>query len=536
MKKHLVVVLLFTAVLFSEGFVFGQGIIIPTPLSVEQKTGDVLFPGSFSISGNATKSLTEYINTEFSKRFDLKVLENTDKGAFIDIHIADPERSSITDKNLDESYKLTIADHASGPRIEITSVSESGAFYAVQSLMQLIRAGYTGSQISLKAQVIDDAPRFSWRAYMLDEGRYFRGEEQVLMLLDAMAELKMNIFHWHLTDDQGWRIESKKYPLLTQVGSKRKTSQLDGFNSEKYSGTPHEGFYTQDQIKRIVRYANERHIKVVPEIEMPGHASSAIASYPWLGSWDEKIEVPGKFGKHFATFNVTDPRVVDFLKDIVSEMIPLFNSDIIHIGGDEVKFEHWKTNPKIVQYAKDKGYTSPMDIQIAFTNDMSRFIEKKGLSMMGWNEILGKNLHGGEINFDNPSEKVASNVIVQFWKGDPEDIGRAAEDGYRVVNSYHEYTYLDYNFPLSQAYAFDPMPDGLSPKAQKNIIGSGCQMWGEWLTDHEKMQCRTFPRIAAYAEVGWSKAEGKNFDDFVRRLDPFVKAWQAKGIKIGEIK
>ena len=271
--------------------------------------------------------------------------------------------------------------------------------------------------------------RFSWRSFMLDEARFFKGEEEVCRLLDVMAQLKMNVFHWHLTDDQGWRIEIKKYPLLTKIGSKRRDSQSGGFNSEIYIGEPHEGFYTQEQIKRILAYAKERHIKVVPEIEMPGHASAAIASYPWLGSSDEKIEVPVRFGKLYSVYNVIDPQVQTFLKEVVSEVLDLFQCDVIHVGGDEVRFNQWEANPMMVSYKKEKGFTSFMDIQIEFTNFMSRFIQEHGCSMMGWNEILGKNLHKDDhIAFADPSQKIASNVVVQFWKGELDEMRKAAEN------------------------------------------------------------------------------------------------------------
>lgn len=523
MKKRILIIAFSTFI--AIGNVQAQNVIIPEPQSVVLSSGEIIVPEKISFSGSISKTFESYLVDELKKQFDI-TLSKGNKGATIIFKI-EGNKTDIAD----ESYALNITP----TQIYIETKSEKGAFYAIQSLIQLMRAGDKGSQVVIAAQSVKDAPRFIWRAYMLDEGRYFQGEATVLKLLDAMAELKLNTFHWHLTDDQGWRIESKKYPLLTEVGSKRKDSQIEGFNSTKYSGEAHGGFYTQDEIKRIVKYAADRHIKVVPEIEMPGHASAAIASYPWLGSDDEKIEVPGRFGKHFATFDVTNPKVVMFLKELLDEFIPLFNSDIIHIGGDEVKFEHWKTNPRIVQYTKDKGYASPMDLQIAFSNDMSQYIASKGLRMMGWNEILGKNLHGGEITFNDPSQKVASNVIVQFWKGDPKDMSAAAKDGYQVVNSYHSATYLDYDFSLKHAYSFDPMPEGIPSEFRKNIIGSGCQMWGEWTPNATRVYKQSFPRIAAYAEVGWSVPEKKNYESFIKRLRPLAKTWRVRGIEFDEI-
>ena len=306
-----------------------------------------------------------------------------------------------------ENYKLSIV----GKKIAIEAESEAGLFYGVQSLLQLMRAGVVNDKITLSAMEINDAPRFPWRSFLLDESRNFKGEKEVYRLLDVLAELKFNVFHWHLTDDQGWRVESKLYPLLTEIGGKRKDTQTGGWNSPKRMGEPHEGYYTQKQIKSILAYAKARHIKIVPEIEMPGHATAAIAAYPWLGSKDEIVEVPAEFGKLYSVYNVTNPKVEKFLQDVISEMITLFETDVIHIGGDEVRFTQWEENPEIVKYKESKKFNSFMDIQIEFSNKMSHFIQAKGVSMMGWNEILGTNLHADDnIGFSNPTEKVAKRM------------------------------------------------------------------------------------------------------------------------------
>lgn len=519
--KKLVIILLSIVGLNSVA----QNVIIPQPNSIVAQDGVITLSGAITYGGSRSTVLDNYLKNEFKSRYNLNV-KKSGQDAKLAIEFGD--------NKTDEQYTLSITPE----RIKITSPSETGAFYGLQSLFQLMRAG-SGT---ISAQIITDSPRFSWRSYMLDEARFFQGEQQVKMLLDAMAELKMNTFHWHLTDDQGWRVESKKYPLLTKIGSKRLDTQKGGFNSPDFWGAPHSGFYTQKQIKDILAYAAVRHIKVVPEIEMPGHATAAIAAYPYLGSDSNKVDVSTKFGKHYTIFNVTDPKVMDFLKDVVSEMIDLFGCDIIHIGGDEVRFNQWEQNPEIVKYKESKGYASFMDLQIECTNEMSRFIADKGVSMMGWNEILGKNLHTDDkIAFSDPSQKIAPNVIVQFWKGDLKDMATAAQDGYRVVNSYHQTTYLDYSYssiPLKKAYDFDPIPVGLDPKFEKNIIGAGCQMWGEWLATSELMQSQTFPRIAAFAEIGWTQKSNKNYADFLKRIEPMAESWVKKGIvvKTDEIK
>ena len=512
-----------------------QDVVIPIPNSAVISSGRVVLFNKFvSISEDGAPDVATYLKQELESSFLLEVK----KWAKIKRHnmgdVWGTEICIVVDKESSiepEGYVLEIEDD-----IIITSSTQTGAFYGVQTLFQLMKAGDKNNGFELLCQKIEDAPRFSWRSYMLDESRYFLGEEGVYRLLDAMAALKLNVFHWHLTDDAGWRLEIKKYPKLTDVGSKRKDTEIGSWGSNKTSGVPHEGFYTQKQVKKILKYAKERHIKVVPEIEMPGHASAAIASYPWLGTKNVEIEVPVKFGKHYNIYDVIDPRVQEFLKDVVSEVIELFEADVIHIGGDEVRFNHWEEDADMVVHKKKMGFSSFMDIQIEFTNNMSLYIEEQGCSMMGWNEILGKNLHNDDnINFAETSTKVAPNVIVQFWKGDLKDLSSAAKQGYRLVNSYHLSTYLDYShstISLEKAYAFDPIPAGLDKEFHDNIIGFGSQMWREWAPTLKSVEAQTFPRIAAYAEVGWSKLDNKNYDSFMLRLAPIIKDWRERGINV----
>ena len=499
-----------------------QNLILPKPQSVVFTGGQFSLHSDWAVYHKNAKATASYLSAALEDRFEMNSSSKWFRNSATVVLVNSKKDASS------EAYTLVI----DGRRVRIEAASEKGLFYGVQSLLQLIRAAREGDK-TIAAQVVKDQPRFHWRAFMLDESRYFKGEKEVLRLLDVLAELKMNVFHWHLTDDQGWRIEIKKYPLLTRIGAKRKDTQVGGWNSEKRSGEPHEGYYKQEEIRRIVAYAKYRHIKVVPEIEMPGHASATIAAYPWLGSKNETIEVPVTFGKHYPTYNVIDPRVKQFLKDVVTEVIDLFDTDVVHIGGDEVRFDHWEQNPEIVAYKEKKGFTSFMDIQIEFTNEMSRFIADQKVSMMGWNEILGKNLHADDnISFSDPSQRIAQNVIVQFWKGDLNEVVQAAKNGYRLVNSYHMYTYLDYGYnsiSLSKAYGFDPIPAGLPEQYHSNIYGLGCQMWSEWIPKVSDMHRQIFPRIAAYAEVGWSDA-GRDYDDFLRRLKPVKRGWKSAGI------
>ncbi len=440
------------------------------------------------------------------------------------------------EKFAEEAYELNVTNDG----IVLTASNATGWFYGVQSLIQLLPGTSDASENTTSLEIqeiyIKDSPRFKWRAFMLDEGRYFKGMEQVKMLLDEMALLKMNVFHWHLVDDQGWRIEIKKYPLLTEIGSKRKSTQVGPlmWDSPIQSAEPHEGFYTQEEIKELIRYAEDRHITIVPEIEMPGHSTAAIASYSWLGTAKKEIEVPIRFGVGLDVYDVSDPKVYQFLTDVLDEVIALFPSEVIHIGGDEVKYTHWKESESVQAYMKEKGLSSPADLQVFFTNQISQYLQSKGRRMMGWNEIMGHNLHEYQNEADTKTEQqLAKETVVHFWKGDVKLANHAASNGYDIVNSLHTETYLDYsyeNLPLSRAYAFDPIPSNLAPEYHDKVIGTGCQMWGEWIPTKGHMHFQAFPRIAAYAEIGWTQKENKDFNEFLAALQVLKKRWAQKGI------
>lgn len=264
-----------------------------------------------------------------------------------------------------EGYRLVSNDYGT----KITASDTKGLFYGLQTFRQLITS--QNNTLVIPFVEIADSPKFLWRALMLDEGRYFKGKEEVKKLLDEMARLKMNTFHWHLTDDQGWRIEIKKYPLLTKIGGKRDSTQIGSWNSNIYDGKVHEGFYTQEEIKEIIDYAAKRQITIVPEIEMPGHASAAIAAYPQLGTEKQSIKVPTRFGVQYHAYNVADPKVIQFIKDVLDEVCNLFPSETIHIGGDEVKYDQWKKSAQVRNFMKEQNIKTPADLQIWFTNTIS---------------------------------------------------------------------------------------------------------------------------------------------------------------------
>ncbi|HTE27256.1 beta-N-acetylhexosaminidase [Flavitalea sp.] len=501
--------------------------IIPSPLKTELLEGRYALPSSpaysFSIKcKNEAALMAGYLKD----RFGIDARNSKGPGADIQLIITETKKADA----VAEGYQLKIT----GEGIRITAPSSAGIFYGIQSLLQLL-SDQNGSLIrSLQCQQITDKPRFVWRSFMLDEARNFKGTPVVKKLLDQMAALKMNTFHWHLTDDQGWRIEIKKYPLLTTIGSVRKVTQTGGIGSKTFDSTVHKGYYTKQEIKEIVQYAAARHIKVVPEIEMPGHASAAIAAYPWLGVTGKKIEVAVTYGVFKDIFNVADPRVVGFFHDVLNEVAAMFPSNIIHIGGDEVIFDQWKSSPCVQQFIEKNKVKSPADLQLWFTNSISSYLGKKQLRMMGWNDITGHQIHETTgIRDTKPDRKLSPNTIVHFWKGDPALVNETVLNGYDVVNSYHEFTYLDYNYTsisLQKAYSFEPVPETLDPKLHHKVLGLGCQMWGEWITTHEKMYEQIFPRIAAYAEVGWTDKRNKNYNRFKAALPALESTWKKNGI------
>jgi hexosaminidase len=533
--------LLLLSIIFSscteknKTFLASEISILPKPASVE------LFEQSFAVTNHLSISI-DNSEQETAANNLIALIESTTKHQ---IKVEENKKSAIifvkNDSLQPEAYQLKIRPK----NIAIEANDAAGYFYGVQTISQLlakhIKEESNEAKWLIPSVTIKDEPRFKWRAYMLDESRYFHGEEFVKRMLDEMAQLKMNVFHWHLIDDAGWRIEIKKYPLLTKVGAFRADSEIETWKSGKTSGEPHGGFYTQEQIKSIVAYAAERNISIVPEFEMPGHSSAAIASYTWLGTAGVDIDVPVKFGRLYDNYDVTKPEVIEFVKDVLTELFELFPSETIHIGGDEVGYKVWEESAHVKKYMKAHDIKTPADLQIQFVNEISKFIEHKGRRMMGWNEIMGANIHKGfeEKKNDKKAEtELAKNVIVHFWKGNLDLATEAAQKGYGIVNSLHSNTYLDYDYEdisLEKAYSFNPIPDGLEKKYHKNIYGLGCQMWSEWTPTNKDVEYQTFPRIAAYAEIGWTTLENKDFNSFKIALEKSQKRWDILNINYAKV-
>ena len=364
---------------------------------------------------------------------------------------------------------------------------------------------------------IKDRPRFPWRGLMLDTGRHMFAPAFIKRLIDLMALHKLNVFHWHLTEDQGWRIEIKKYPRLTEIGAWRNISPLPG-EMEAPDGQPYGGFYTQAQIREIVAYAASRFITVVPEIEMPGHAMAALASYPELGCTGGPYAVRTSWGIAKDVFCAGNEQTFAFLEDVLGELLALFPGEFIHIGGDESPKERWKACPKCQAAMQAHGLKDEEQLQSYFVQRIERFLNARGRRMIGWDEIL----EGG----------LAPNATVMSWRG--MDGGLAAvQAGHDVVMTPTSHCYLDYpqtqaldpSLPkwmahntLEKVYEFEPVPGGLSPAESAHVLGGQGNLWTEFVPTEQRAEYMLFPRAAALAERWWSEAAARDFQDFSKRL------------------
>ncbi|MDE6715630.1 MAG: beta-N-acetylhexosaminidase [Muribaculaceae bacterium] len=388
--------------------------------------------------------------------------------------------------------------------------TRQGLIWGLQTLRQIYRG-----EGKLPCCSITDYPLYPWRSYLLDESRHFFGKESAMRVIDELSRLKMNTLHWHLTDGAGWRIEIPRYPLLTEVGSKMDYSHRGITPAEWDSIHPEKAYYTADEIKEIVQYARDRGVKIVPEIDMPGHSLAAITAYPWLGTSSRLAGKPVTGD----VLQVSDPEVEQFMRNVIAYIIPLFDTDIIHIGGDEVDFKHWREADGVRAFMAEHGMKEPWQLQHWFVRRMTEFLKSQGCRTIGWNEITG---HGND-------PVSVPGTITQFWEGDTSKIGKAIAQGYKVVNSAQLFTYLDYDYnatPLWKTYRHHPSPTA----DNTNIVGFGAQMWTENVPDFARLCYMTFPRLAALAECGWSAPDNKNYADFIRRISPLQQYWRSTGI------
>jgi hexosaminidase len=406
-----------------------------------------------------------------------------------------------------EGYHLHVGDDG----IAITANSGPGLFYGLQTLEQLFPQN---SNVIHYAE-IDDAPAYKWRGIHLDVSRHFFGVPVVERYIDVAAHYKFNTFHWHLTDDQGWRIQIKRYPQLTQVGSCREGTQI-GHDESDIDGKRYCGYYTQDQIREVVAYAKKRYITIVPEIEMPGHSSAAVAAYPWLTCAPGHYKVLPYWGVSDYIFCPT-PRTFAFLRGVLSEVIDLFPGTYIHIGGDEVPKAAWKASPFVHALMRRENLKTYDRVQGYFTRTIEQFLISKGRRMVGWDEILD----GG----------VSRTATIMSWRGIAGGIA-AAQRGNDVVMSPDPPLYLDHYqgdptvepiaiggyTTLEHLYNYDPMPPGLTPEQQTHVLGAQGNLWTEYIPTEDMLFYRLLPRELAIAELNWTPAQQKNWPGFEQRM------------------
>lgn len=422
-----------------------------------------------------------------------------------------------------EAYRLQIT-----PQRVLLAGSATGQFYALQSFLQLLPTKKAKS-VRLAALQIDDAPRFVWRGMHLDVGRHMSSVAFIKKLLDQMAQLKMNTFHWHLTEDQGWRIEIKRYPKLTQIGGYRKeTMKGRQFNPTVGDGQPYGGFYTQEQIKEVIAYAAQRHIMVVPEIELPGHSQAALAAYPELACTSGPFEVATTWGV-FEDIYCPSEATFAFLENVLTEVMDLFPAPYVHIGGDEAPKTRWKASAVAQEVMRREGLKNEEELQSYFIRRVEKFINSKGKRLIGWDEIL----EGG----------LAPNATVMSWRGEEGGIA-AAKQGHDVIMSPTSWCYFDAgqgpkeqelwqlggNITLDKVYSYDPLPRELNSEQQRLVRGVQANIWTEYLPTSEKIEYMVFPRLLAMAEVAWTAQAQRDFAQFEQRLAAHYPRLSRQGV------
>lgn len=504
--------------------------IIPIPVSC-RLTGGALFTltGKTVVATGGDAALRG-VAAQLAKLLGVAVAKSATAGGNVIGLRVDP---ALTKKLGAEGYALTVT--ANG--VVIRGGGAAGVFYGMQTLRQLLppdierfgwRAG--GGGLTVAAVEIEDQPRFSWRGSLLDVSRHFSPVAEVKKYLDTLALHKLNVFQWHLVDDQGWRIEIKKYPKLTSVGAWRDNTVRVG-DEPNLDGVPHGGFYTQDEIRDVVAYAAERFITVVPEIEVPGHSSAALAAYPQYGNTDAPGYAP-KVQSRWAIFPETyapKPETLAFLDDIFTEVLALFPSKFIHIGGDEAMKEQWEASPTARAFMKANNLKDGHELQSWFIRRTENFLAKHGRRLIGWDEIQ----EGG----------LAPGAAMMAWR-DVKWAIEAARLGHDVVMAPTSHTYFDYTegtaeeeggaigyqTTLEKVYSFEPIPAELEPAHHGRVLGAQGQLWRERMPSLPVVERRAFPRLSALAEVVWSPAERKNFADFRERLNGLLARLDRLGV------
>ncbi|WBV52587.1 glycoside hydrolase family 20 protein [Chryseobacterium gambrini] len=504
--------LLILSVLFSSLFFTQTRLnLIPYPQKVELKTGNFEVSVNTLFVGDKKSNEYKYFIDNFKKIYPKNSSENIKKTKpnFISL-LLNKDLKIDNKREFNSNYIINISNEM----MMVIGKNPEGLFQGIQTLLQLIKTSEDGK---IPALEIQDSPKFQWRGMHLDVSRHFFTVEEVKQYIDYLAMYKLNTFHWHLTDDQGWRIEIKKYPKLTQIGSKRKESMIGAYVDNTFDGKPYGPyFYTQDQIKEVVKYAQERHVTIVPEIEMPGHALAALSAYPDLACTKGSFEPATKWGVFDDVFCPKE-ETFTFLENVLDEVIALFPSQYMHIGGDECPKTRWKECPHCQELIKKNNLKDEHGLQSYFIQRIEKYLNSKGRKIIGWDEIL----EGG----------LAPNAAVMSWTGIKGGV-EAAKSGHFAVMTPGSYCYFDHYqgdpatepnafggfTPLDKVYSYNPIPEELNAEQAKYILGVQANLWTEYILDFKHVQYMIFPRLLALSEVGWGTADPKNYKEFEGRV------------------
>lgn len=498
--------------------------IIPQPASLTMGKGNFMVNNKTNIvtKGNGLDKSAKFLQAYLKKMYGLVLPISATSGSNGNIVLS----YAKLNHSIAGAYELAVTNNG----VTIAGDNETGVFYGVQSLIQLFP--FTKStNLSIPQLMVKDQPRFAYRGMHLDVARHFFPVDFLKKYIDFIAMHKMNTFHWHLTEDQGWRIEIKKYPRLTEIGGFRNGTTIGRYPGTGNTNTRYGGFYTQAQIKEIVQYAADRYVEVIPEIELPGHSSAAIAAYPELSCFpDSSTKVPAKIAWNGSTkgkqvqqtwgvfedvFAPTET-TFKFLENVFDEVIQLFPSKYIHIGGDECPKEAWKKSAFCQQLIKEKGLKDEHGLQSYFIQRIEKYLNSKGKQIIGWDEIL----EGG----------LAPNATVMSWRGEEGGI-EAAKQKHNVIMTPGSWMYFDHKqsknedsvtiggyTTVQKVYSYDPIPKALSAEDAKYVLGAQANVWTEYMTNTSKVEYQIFPRMSALSEVLWTPKEQKNWPNFEKRL------------------
>jgi hexosaminidase len=497
--------------------------VIPEPLSLKPVPGSFVLNSNTLIhyEGKAGKTTADLLNTYLQSTYGLQ-LKSSNKA------LPKPAQQAVINivekAGKPEAYTLSV-----NAGIINMSGDDAGLFYGLQTLEQLLPAD-KNEAIHVPGVEISDAPRFAYRGLMLDCGRHFFPASYVKQFIDVMAQYKFNRFHWHLTEDQGWRIEIKKYPRLQEISSQRKETLVGrAHQSNTYDGKPYGGYYTQDEIRDVVQYAADRHITIIPEIEMPGHSQAVLAAYPTFGNTGGPYETMTTWGVSKEVLNPANDSVFIFLQDVLTEVMDLFPSKYIHIGGDECPKDRWKESAQVQAMMQKLGIKDEHALQSYFIQRIEKFLNSKGRNIIGWDEIL----EGG----------LAPNASVMSWRGEAGGIA-AAKEKHDVIMSPNTYFYLDYaqggpsteplniggNLPMPTVYSYEPLPTSLTADEQKYIKGVQANIWTEYMPDQAQVDYMAWPRALAVSEISWSPASKKDYDHFMQKVPSQLARLEKEGV------